>query len=86
MNREAPTTPHRTKPQKDHIDSRVAELVAEAETADNVLPPFGGLTEDIRMDRVSDRYAEDDIPALDNIDRVIPNRSMVALVGTSGSG
>ena len=73
-------------PALDHIDSRVAELVAEAETADNVLPPFGGLTEDIRMDRVSYRYAEDDIPALDNIDLVIPNRSMVALVGPSGSG
>ena len=73
-------------PALDHIDSRVAELSAEAESDDGILPPFDGLTEDIRMERVSYRYAEDSIPALDSIELVIPKCSMVALVGPSGSG
>ena len=73
-------------PALDQIDLRVAEFNDEAESADSVLPPFGGLTRDIRLDRVSYCYAEGDLPALEDIDLVIPSRSMVALVGPSGSG
>jgi ATP-binding cassette, subfamily C, bacterial len=73
-------------PALDQIDRRVEEFAIEAESADNVLPPFGGLNRDITMDRVSYRYDEGDTPALNNIELVIPNRSMVALVGPSGSG
>jgi ATP-binding cassette, subfamily C, bacterial len=73
-------------PALDQIDRRVQEFMIEAESADSVLPPFGGLTRDIGIDRVSYRYAEGDAPALEGIDLVIPNRSMVALVGPSGSG
>lgn len=73
-------------PALDQIDRRVEEFAIEAESADDVLPPFGGLNRDITMDRVSYRYDKDDIPALNSIELVIPNRSMVALVGPSGSG
>jgi len=73
-------------PALDQIDRRVEEFAIEAESADNVLPPFGGLSRDIMLDRVSYRYDEGDIPALSDIELVVPNRSMVALVGPSGSG